>query len=254
MFRTTAPASAVRRLSVLTAAVLAASVAFAAPASAHVEVEAEGAAALAENVTLAFTAETESDKAGISGLEVILPDGIAPADITYGKGPKGWRLAATTRGYTVSGPAIGVGEDAAYTVTVRQLPDAESLAFKTLQTYSDGRVDRWIELEEPADGGHGSPAPTLALKPAAPGAKPVSPSPAAEPTTAAPSAPAASEPAATGSSADASPASSDAATDTAASTDDGTSPVLFIGLGVVVLIALVGGVWWFRRRSGADSV
>ncbi|WP_066946506.1 DUF1775 domain-containing protein [Streptomyces lushanensis] len=244
MFRTTAPACAVRRLSVLTAAVLAASVALAAPASAHVEVEAPGAAALAENVTLAFTAETESDTAGITALEVILPDGVAPADITYGKGPKGWRLAATARGYTVSGPAIAVGGDAAYTVTVRQLPDAESLAFKTLQSYDDGRVDRWIELEEPADGGHGSPAPTLALRPAAPGAEPVGTGPATEPTT--------------GSSADTSPSPSDdpsdAAAGPAAATDDGTRPLLFVGLGVVVVVALAGGAWWFRRRSGAGSV
>jgi hypothetical protein len=69
-----------------------------------------------------------------------------------------------------------VGEDAEYVVTVRQLPDAKKLVFKTLQSYSDGRVDRWIELEDPAEDGHGHgdghPEPHLELKPAAPGAKP----------------------------------------------------------------------------------
>ena len=54
-------------------------------------------------------------------------------DLT-GKGPDGWKLAPTSRGYTVSGPKLAVGEDAEYVVTVRQLPDAKSLVFKTLQT------------------------------------------------------------------------------------------------------------------------
>ncbi|MFE7569127.1 DUF1775 domain-containing protein [Streptomyces sp. NPDC057539] len=245
MSRFTAPHTA-RRLSAITVLALAASVALAAPASAHVEVEAKDASALAENVTLDFTAETESDKAGITKLEVILPEGIAPADVTYKEGPTGWKLEATDRGYTVGGPQVAVGKDAAYAVTVRQLPDAKSLAFKTLQTYSDGRVDRWIELEEPAEGEHGSPAPMLELKPAAPGAKPASPSPAAEPSTTEPSSPAASE-----------PADKQSVTPTEAATagkeDDGSNPVLITALVVVVLALIGGGLWWFRRRGDANT-
>ncbi|WP_442818453.1 hypothetical protein [Streptomyces sp. NBC_01237] len=57
------------------------------PASAHVEVESEKAQALAENVTLAFEAESESGTAGITELRVVLPEGIAPADVVYGEGP-----------------------------------------------------------------------------------------------------------------------------------------------------------------------
>ncbi|MGX6745753.1 DUF1775 domain-containing protein [Streptomyces xantholiticus] len=238
---TTAPTA--RRLFVAAGTVLAASVAFAVPASAHVEVEAEDAAALAENVTLNFTAESESDKAGITKLEVILPEGIVPADITYKEGPTGWKLAPTARGYAVSGPAVATGKDAAYSVTVRQLPEAKSLAFKTLQTYSDGQLDRWIELEKSSDGGHGSPAPILELKPAAPGAKPVSPSPTADPTTAPPST--------------ATPTASAAQDDKAGeetaeeTSDDGSSPALPITIGVVALAALAGGAWWWKRRSTA---
>ncbi|MFE9885722.1 DUF1775 domain-containing protein [Streptomyces scopuliridis] len=148
------------------------------------------------------------------------------------------------RGYTVGGPKVAIGEDAAYAVTVRQLPDAKSLAFKTLQTYSDGRIDRWIELEEPAAGEHGSPAPVLELKPAAPGAKPASPTPAAEPSTAEPSSPAASEPTDKQSSAEAT---------TAGKEDDGSSPVLIAALVVVVLALVGGGLWWFRRRGVANA-
>ncbi|NUK02832.1 DUF1775 domain-containing protein [Streptomyces lunaelactis] len=236
-----------RRLSVVTAVVLAAAVGIAAPASAHVEVEAEGARALAENVTLDFTAESESPSAGITKLEVILPPGIVPADVTYKEGPKGWTFAATQRGYAVSGPAVAAGEGAAYAVTVRQLPDAKSLAFKTLQSYSDGRVDRWIELEEAeGDGhGHGNSAPVLALKAAAPGAVPVSPGPTAEPTTAAPSSTAPTAPAD-----EAKPSASDSA---AGKKDDGMSPALPVGIAVAVLALGGGGLWWFKRRGAAGA-
>ncbi|WP_107473725.1 DUF1775 domain-containing protein, partial [Streptomyces griseiscabiei] len=171
-----------RRLGVLTAAALAVAVATAGPAAAHAEVEAEGARALDQNVDLTFSAESESASAGITKVEVILPKGLVPADLTYKEGPDGWKFAPTDRGYTVSGTKLAVGEDVEYVVTVRQLPDAKSLVFKTLQSYSDGKVDRWIELEEEAEGdghGHGHPAPRLDLKAAAPGAEVVSPTPSA---------------------------------------------------------------------------
>ncbi|MGW7052855.1 DUF1775 domain-containing protein [Streptomyces sp. NPDC054887] len=242
----TNPAHTARRLSVATGAVLAAAIVFAAPASAHVEVESASARSLAENVTLDFTAESESDKAGITKLEVILPKGIEAADVTYKEGPKGWKLTATERGYAVSGPAVPVGQDASYSVTVRQLPDAKSLAFKTLQTYSDGRLDRWIELEKPTDGGHGSPAPVLALKAAEPGAKPVSPSPTTEPTTAAPSTPAVTDPTASKA-----PAKEDNE-DAAENKDDGMSPALPIAIGAAVIV-LASGLWWYKRRNTQDA-
>ncbi|WNO70563.1 DUF1775 domain-containing protein [Streptomyces sp. AM8-1-1] len=237
-----------RRFSVVAGVALAASIAFAAPASAHVEVESEGAAALAQNVTLNFSAESESDKAGITKLEVILPEGLLPPDIAFKKGPAGWKLTPTARGYAVSGPKAAVGGDVEYSVVVRQLPDAKSVAFKTLQTYSDGQVHRWIELEKPSsDGhghGHGSPAPVLELKAAAPGAKPVSPTPTTEPTTAAPTTAAPSTPATE---------DGKAAEETAETSDSGSSPALPIVIGVVVIAALAGGAWWFKRRGTAGG-
>ncbi|CAM5704395.1 hypothetical protein SALBM135S_07615 [Streptomyces alboniger] len=251
MSRTTRARTA-RRLTVLTGMALVFGIAFAGPASAHVEVEAEGAGALAENVTLDFTAESESDKAGITKLEVILPKGITPADVTYKDGPKGWKLAATERGYTVSGPKVAIGEDAAYSVEVRQLPDAKSLAFKTLQTYSDGRVDRWIELEESTGAGHGSLAPVLQLDPAEPGAEPVPPSPTAEPTSAAPSAACLSTPAAKDDK-----ASDDTAKkkgDSVKEKGDDSSPAALVIIGVAALLVLLaGGIWWWKRRSAAGQ-
>jgi uncharacterized protein YcnI len=96
----------------VTAAVLAAVVTTATPASAHTEVSAKNARALAENVTLEFHAESESASAAITKLEVVLPDGITFADITYKEGPEGWKLTATDDGYAVSGPDLVIGEEA----------------------------------------------------------------------------------------------------------------------------------------------
>ncbi|MEV5440167.1 DUF1775 domain-containing protein [Streptomyces sp. NPDC052682] len=243
------PARGARRLGVLTAVAFAALLTTAGPAAAHTEVEADGARALGQYVELTFTAESESASAGISELEVILPQGLTPKDITYEEGPKGWKLAPTGRGYTVSGPKLAVGEDAEYVVTVRQLPDTEELVFKTLQTYSDGQVDRWIELEEEADEhghGHGHPAPRLKLEPAAPGAKPVSPGPAQESatTTASPSAGAAG----TG---EPTQRSARPAADSAEG-DDGMPLAVPLGIGASVL-ALGGGAWWLRTRRGGTA-
>ncbi|MFI8352529.1 DUF1775 domain-containing protein [Streptomyces cyaneofuscatus] len=238
----------VRRSAGVAAAAIAATLVLATPASAHVEVGSEGARALAENVTLNFDAATESDAAGITKLEVFLPKGITPADVTYGKGPAGWKLVPTDKGFTVSGPPVAVGEDVSYSVVVRQLPDAKSLVFKTLQTYDDGRVDRWIELGESSGGGHGHSAPVLKLQAAAPGAEPVAPTPSASPTSAAPSP---SDPPATATeTADAKPTASDRAT--AAAEEDGSSPALPIGIVVAVLALAGGGLWWFlkSRRTG----
>ncbi|MDO0937743.1 DUF1775 domain-containing protein [Streptomyces sp. DG2A-72] len=243
-------ARSLRRTGALTAVAFAVAVAVAGPAAAHADVEAEGARALDQNVELTFSAASESNSAGIAKLEVILPKGITPGDITYKEGPEGWKLAPTSRGYTVAGPKLAVGEDAEYVVTVRQLPDAKELVFKTLQSYGDGRVDRWIELEDPAEDGHGHgeghPAPRLELKPAAPGAKLVGPSPTEEPTTAAPSPDTASGESTTGTS---TPSAAPAADSTDG--DDGMSVAVPIGIGAAVLL-LGGGAWWLRsRRNGA---
>jgi uncharacterized protein YcnI len=140
--------------------------AVAAPAAAHVTVSAKPAQASAIDAVLSFHAAAESRTAGTTALQVQLPDGITPAQVSYVGGPPGWTLATTTDGYTVSGPALPPGQAAEYQIRVTKLPDASTVAFKTVQTYSDGKVDRWIELP-PASGSEPEhPAPTLALAPA----------------------------------------------------------------------------------------
>lgn len=58
--------------------------------------------------------------------------------------------------------AVGPGEFLEFPVSLGPLPEAETVAFPTLQTYSDGEVVRWTEL--PQDGAElQRPAPILTL-------------------------------------------------------------------------------------------
>ncbi|MFF7445443.1 MULTISPECIES: DUF1775 domain-containing protein [unclassified Streptomyces] len=236
------------RLAVATAAAATAVLLTAVPAIAHVEVEADTAQALAENVQLTFTAESESATAGITQLRVILPKGISPSDVTYEDGPDGWKFAATNDGYTVKGPALKTGADAEHSVVVRQLPDAKELAFKTLQTYGDGKVDRWIELGESDDGhghGHGNEAPVLELEPAAPGATTVSPTPS-------PSQSPTPTPTATQSGDSAAPQAADSEQDDEQDDDSGMSTGAWIGIAAAALLAAGAIAFAVRRRGSAQ--
>ncbi|MFF4059692.1 DUF1775 domain-containing protein [Streptomyces sp. NPDC001668] len=226
------------RLSVAAAGAATAVILAAVPAAAHTEVEADKAQALAENVTVSFHAEAESDSSGIKEVRVVLPEGIDPADVTYGEGPKGWTFSATGDGYTVKGAELKTGESAEYSVVVRQLPDAKEVPFKTLQTYGDGHVDRWIELDENGE----NPAPTLKLKAAAPGAKPVGSSPSAS-----------ASPSPSPTPETTTPTASPQAADTAKGDEGGLSAAAWTGIGVGVLVAAAAVVFAVRRRGGAES-
>ncbi len=232
-----------RRLTLAAAAAGTVVLLTAGPAAAHVEVESDKAQALAENVEISFDAEAESDTAGIAAVRVILPKGIAPGDVTYGEGPKGWKFTTADDGYTIKGPALKAGVNAEYSVVVRQLPDVKELAFKSLQTYSDGKIDRWIELDESSE----QPAPVLKLKAAAPGAKPVSPSP-TETASESPS-PSAS-PTVT---AEATEASASPTTEATSEDGGGMSAGAWIGIGAAVVVVAGGAALLVRRRGAAQQ-
>ena len=152
----------VRRLVMLVAVTAVVVFGWAAPGLAHVEVAADKPQAGATDVTLTFTAESESSSAGIVSLQVVLPEGIAPADVSLVSGPSGWSLEPTNDGFRVGGTALAVRKDAEVRVRVAQLPStSQTLTFKTLQTYSDGRVDRWIDIPTASVPNPDMPAPVL---------------------------------------------------------------------------------------------
>lgn len=219
------------RAGLIAAAAAAVLVAVSTPASAHVEVSADKLQAGATDVTVTFVAESESNSAGIVSLRVVLPAGIAPADVTYVSGPTGWKLTPAADGYTVAGPAVPAGRDATYKVKIAQLSvGATSLPFKTVQTYSNGKIDRWIEIPTPGQAEPATPAPVLkvtaAATPTAPAATSAAPTAATTTTPAAPTTAAAQ------------PRSSEA-----------SSPWWWIVAGIAVLVVLAaGGLWWVRRR------
>ncbi|MFG3205796.1 YcnI family protein [Streptomyces sp. NPDC048192] len=150
-------------------------------ASAHVTVHPESFAKGATDGVLTFRVPNEEDSASTTKVQVFLPTDhpvlgvlVHPQD--------GWTAKVTTTKLktpvktddgtiteaaseiTFSGGKIGAGQYEDFNVAFGQLPDdTGTLVFKTLQTYSDGKVARWIE--EPAAGGDEpeNPAPVLKL-------------------------------------------------------------------------------------------
>ena len=239
--------SAVRRGAVVLAVGGAVVLGVAGPASAHVEVTATPARALATDVTLTLHGEAESDSAGVTGVRIQLPSGLLAGDVGLAAGPGGWRLSGSGQVVTVTGPALPVGRDVDLRFRLRQLPAGEQLVLKTVQTYADGRQDGWVELPSASVPEPDNPAPVVPLAAAAPGATPVPRTTAPAPTTAAP-APSASASASAGSSApapvtaQARPADGDGAQEGA-----GNAEWLFGGVAAGVLI--LGGVVLALRRA-----
>lgn len=210
------------------------------PAAAHVEVSADKTTAGAENVTLTFTGEAENDKAGIVSERVVLPAGIDPATVTLVKAPAGWTYKVGGDGFTVGGKELEIGEDAVWKVKIAKLPAGETrLSFKTLESYGDGSIVRWIEIQQPGQDEPDNPAPLVTLKPG----------PSAAPATSA-AAPAATSAAPAPSSTIASPAT---ITDVAQA-DDGGSSTWWIWVVVVLVVAAAAGYAFLRRgRARSDS-
>ena len=149
----------------------------AAPALAHVTVAAEPGSPGATDATLKITAAGESSTAGIAKIDVTSDPAIAADQITLVNGPTGWTVSPGSQGgFAVGGPALPKGEDAKVSLRVKQLPTAPQVVFKVLQSYSDGDVERWIELPGPDGKEPDKPAPIVKLSANAPSA--VSPAPA----------------------------------------------------------------------------
>jgi uncharacterized protein YcnI len=140
----------------------------AAPASAHVRVEANNAAP-GTTAVLTFRVPGESETGALTTqLSVELPN-VASARTEV---MPGWtaRLdrdaaAGTVRSVTwTAAPGTGISSDqfALFRISVK-LPDAESVSFPATQTYSDATVVRWDQAELPGGGEPEHPAPVLTL-------------------------------------------------------------------------------------------
>jgi hypothetical protein len=206
------------------------------PAWAHVEVSADKPQAGAENVTVTFNGEAESTSAGIKSERVVLPKGITADQVRLGKAPSGWKFTPASDGFTVGGTPLKVGQDARFSVVVAKLPaGATELVFKTIETYGDGEVQRWIEIPQAGQPEPDNPAPVLKVRPAAQPAATT-----AAPTTATPatSAPAAS----------AQPSLTPSAV---ADPDPGSRTGLWIAIIAVVVVAAAAAVAFAIRRRRA---
>ena len=138
-----------------------------APASAHVSVAATDTEPGAEVSVLTFTVPTESAAASTTKLAVQLP---RFETVTVAPMP-GWTITTKKSGDTVTevdwaadaSAAIKPGQFGEFALRVGPLPDADSVSFGALQTYSDGSVVNWNERSADGTTEPEHPAPTLAI-------------------------------------------------------------------------------------------
>ncbi|MCG5450272.1 YcnI family copper-binding membrane protein [Micromonospora hortensis] len=184
-FRRTATAAAALAFTAAATAVLG----FAGPASAHVTVNPKEATQ-GGYARVAFRVPNESDTASTTKLEVVLPENAPVGSVSTMPVP-GWTVTTEKRKvdppievhgsqlteavskitWTASGDAgVKPGQFQEFPVSMGPLPQVDSMVFKTLQTYSDGTISRWID--DPAPGAeepeHPAPVLTLAAAAAAP--------------------------------------------------------------------------------------
>ncbi|MGK5442241.1 YcnI family copper-binding membrane protein [Micromonospora sp. URMC 105] len=179
MIRLRRPATAAAlALAAVTTAVLG----FAGPASAHVTVNPKEATQGSYG-RFAFRVPNESDTASTTKVEVVLPENAPVGSVSTMPVP-GWTVAVEKRKvdppievhgsqlteavskltWTATGDAaVKPGQFQEFPVSMGPLPQVDRMVFKSLQTYSDGNVVRWIE--EPTPGGEEPehPAPVLTL-------------------------------------------------------------------------------------------
>jgi uncharacterized protein YcnI len=148
------------------------------PAWAHVTISPDSAPKGSDAV-LAFNVPDESDTASTTQVAIFFPTDHPIADALV-KPVAGWTAKVETmkvakpiktdtgsvteavKSVTWSGGKIEPGQFEQFTVSVG-LPDAASIEFKALQTYSDGTVTRWIEETPPGGAEPEHPAPVLVL-------------------------------------------------------------------------------------------
>jgi periplasmic copper chaperone A len=180
----TAPSKLTRRMAVRTAAavvVTAAAVIVAmGSASAHVSISPESAEQ-GSTAELTFRVPNEEARAVTTKLQLQIPTSAPIAQLLVRPVP-GWtvsehsvtlskplitddgKFTTVVDQVTWSGGRIEPGQYQDFALSVDPLPDTgSSVAFKALQTYSNGDVVRWIDVSAPGQVEAEHPAPVLAL-------------------------------------------------------------------------------------------
>ncbi|MDH6625046.1 uncharacterized protein YcnI [Streptomyces sp. LBL] len=171
------------RLAVIGAVAAAAVVGLSSPAFAHVSVQPEGSAAKGGYAVLDFKVPNERDNASTTKLEVNFPSDHPLASVMP-EPMAGWSVKVTKSKlakpveahgeqiteavskvtWTADGKGIEPGYFEKFPVSVGALPeDADDMVFKTIQTYSDNEVVRWIEEQKDGAQEPENPAPVLTL-------------------------------------------------------------------------------------------
>jgi len=224
-------ARAITRTAIVGAAATAGLVLFAVPALAHITVTPSSAQA-GSTAVLTFHVPNEESKADTVKVDVQIPADHPIAQLLAEPVP-GWTISIKTVTLAKplvtddgsfsqavseviwSGGQIAPGQFQSFELSADPLPQGvSSLAFKAIQTYSNGDVVRWIDLAQPGQPEPDHPAPVLTLT-----------------TGAATAAPAGAAP----------PAA------TASSGSDGTARGIAVGGVVIGLIGLAFGVLGWRR-------
>ncbi|MDI5967930.1 YcnI family protein [Streptomyces sp. SL13] len=231
---------------VLITGVLAAGVvmAGAGAAFAHVTVHPDTYPQGAEDGTITFRVPNEEDHADTTKVDIYFPSAQPIPSVLVSPVP-GWTakiknvtlktpiktddgdITTAVSEITWTGGRTAPGQYQDFTVAFGQLPTTGSrLVFKALQTYSDGTIVRWIDLQQSGQDEPAHPAPTLELTAAAPDG---------------------------GSGAAPAPAKSRSTHPVAAKADDSAARTLGIaGLVVGVLGLIAGGLALVRSRRTAS--
>ncbi|MEU7614527.1 YcnI family protein [Micromonospora rifamycinica] len=159
---------------------------FAGPAAAHVTVNPKEATQGSYG-RFAVRVPNESDTASTVKIEVNLPENAPVGSVSTMPVP-GWTVAVEKRKVdppievhgsqlteavakltwtAAAGGGVKPGEFQEFPVSLGPLPQVDKMVFKTLQTYSDGNVSRWIEEPTPGAEEPENPAPVLTLTAAA---------------------------------------------------------------------------------------
>ncbi|MFI1651310.1 YcnI family protein [Streptomyces avidinii] len=150
------------------------------PAFAHVGVQPVGEAAKGGYATINFKVPNERDNASTTQLEVnfpidqpltsVMPQDVPGWTVTVEKSKldkpltvHGKQINEAVTKVTWTGGKIEPGKFQQFPLSVGKLPESDQMVFKSIQTYDNGEVVRWIEEAKEGAAEPQNPAPVLKL-------------------------------------------------------------------------------------------